>query len=76
MPVIYDGVEVGKHRLDMYVAGEVVVELKTVSDFSAVHFSVMKSQLRCVNRQHGVLLNFAKGRLDSKLVALDHGSEK
>jgi GxxExxY protein len=71
VPVMYDGVEVGKHRLDMFVADRVVVELKTVADFSAVHFSVMRSQLRCVNHRHGVLLNFAKGRLDSKLVVIE-----
>ena len=71
VPVIYDGVEVGKHRLDLFVGEQVVAEVKTVADFSAVHFSVLRSQLRCVNRAHGVLLNFSKGRLDSKLVTLE-----
>ena len=28
VPVIYDGVEVGQHRLDLFVENEIVVELK------------------------------------------------
>ena len=67
-PVLYDGVEVGKHRLDLFVEGEVVVDLKTVTDFAVVHFSVVRSQLRSVNRKHGLLLNFAKFKLDAKRV--------
>ena len=68
VPVLYDGTEVGKHRLEVFVEGQVVVELKTVADFSAVHFTVVRAQLRCVNSQHGLLLNFGKGRLDAKRV--------
>ena len=68
-PVFYDGnVEVGKHRLDLLVEGEIVVDLKTISELLDVHFATVKSQLRAVKRKHGLLLNFAKVKLEAKRV--------
>ena len=32
VPVLYRGVEVGMHRLDLFVQGEIVVELKAVKE--------------------------------------------
>ena len=69
MPVIYDGnVEVGKHRLDLLVEGEIVIDLKAISELLDVHFAIVKSQLRAVKRKHGLLLNFAKVKLEAKRV--------
>jgi GxxExxY protein len=68
-PVFYDGnVEVGKHRLDLLVEGEIVVDLKAISELQDVHFAIVKSQLRAVKRKHGLLLNFAKVTLEVKRV--------
>jgi GxxExxY protein len=68
-PVMYDGkVEVGKHRLDLLVEGEIVVDLKAISELLDVHFAIVKSQLRAVKRKHGLLLNFAKVKLEAKRV--------
>ena len=68
-PVFYDGdVEVGKHRLDLLVDGEIVVDLKAISELQDVHFAIVKSQLRAVKRKHGLLLNFAKVTLEVKRV--------
>ena len=33
-----------------------------------IHFAVVRSQLRAVDRQHGLLLNFAKTTLEPKRV--------
>ena len=67
--VVYDGdVEVGKHRLDLLVEGEIVIDLKAVSELHDVHFAIVKSQLRAVKRKHGLLLNFAKVTLEVKRV--------
>lgn len=76
VPVLYDAVEVGKHRLDLFVEGQVVVDLKTVNDFAAVHFSVVRSQLRSVQCKNGLLLNFAKFKLDAKRIIADSQPEK
>jgi len=64
----YDAVEVGKHRLDLFVEDEIVVDLKTVKCFDDIHFAVVKSQLRADGRKHGPLLNFANVKLEVKRV--------
>ncbi|HTY88063.1 MAG TPA: GxxExxY protein [Candidatus Acidoferrum sp.] len=69
VPITYDGnVEVGKHRLDLLVEGEIVIDLKAVSELLDVHFAIVKSQLRAARRKHGLLLNFAKVKLETKRV--------
>lgn len=68
VPVLYRGVEVGLHRLDLFVSDEIVVELKAVRELVDAHFVVVRSYLRAVNRDHGLLLNFAKPKLVVKRV--------
>lgn len=68
VPVLYRGVEVGLHRLDLLVANQVVVELKAVKEITRVHFAVVRSYLRAVDRKHGLILNFAKSSLEAKRV--------
>ena len=68
-PILYDGsIEVGKHRLDLFVENEIVIDLKAISELIDIHFAIVKSQLRAVKRKHGLLLNFAKVKLDVKRV--------
>ena len=67
-PVFYGDVEVGKHRLDLMVEGEIVVDLKAIIELQDVHFAMVKSRLRAVKRKHGLLLNFAKVTLEVKRV--------
>jgi GxxExxY protein len=66
--VLFDGVEVGKHRLDLFVENEVVIDLKTIKVFRDVHFAIVKSQLRAAGRKHGLLMNFANTTLEVKRV--------
>ena len=73
VPVLYHGAEVGFHRLDMLVddlivVELIVVELKTSKRFADIDFVVVRSYLRAVNRDHGLLLNFATSTLDVKRV--------
>ena len=37
VPVEYEGVEVGRHRLDLFVEGTIVVELKAIKNLENVH---------------------------------------
>ncbi len=69
--VLYDGHVVGQHRLDLVVERSLVVELKTVRDFDDVHFVITRSYLRALNLRHGLLLNFAKVKLEVKRVRAD-----
>ena len=69
VPIIYDGqIEVGKHRLDLLIEAEIVVDLKAISELLDIHFAIVKSQLRAVKRKHGLLLNFAKVKLEARRV--------
>ena len=69
VPIIYDGnTEDGKHRLDLFIENEIVVDLKAISELLDIHFAIVKSQLRAAKRKHGLLLNFAKVKLEAKRV--------
>ena len=68
VPIFYDEVEVGKHRIDLFVEGTIVVELKAIKNLEDVHFAIVKSYLLAIGQQHGLLLNFAKVRLEVKRV--------
>jgi len=68
VPILYRGVEVGLHRLDLFVQEQIVVELKAQSMLSNIHFVIVRSYLRAVQREHGLLLNFAKQTLETKRV--------
>ena len=68
VPILYRGVEVGLHRLDLFVQEQIVVELKAQSIVSNIHFVIVRSYLRAVQREHGLLLNFAKPTLEAKRV--------
>ena len=59
---------VGEHRLDLLVAGRVVLELKAVKDLESVHFAVVRSYLKAVPAESGLLLNFAAMPLTIKRV--------
>src|SRR5262249_12836917 len=66
--VMYEGLEIGKHRLDLFVENEIVVDLKTIKCLDDIHFAVVKSQLRAAGRKHGLLLNFSNVKLEAKRV--------
>jgi GxxExxY protein len=68
VPILYRGVEVGVHRLDLVVDDRMVVELKAVKQFDTVHFAVVRSYLTAVGLDHGLLINFAKLTLEIKRV--------
>ncbi|MDH5718882.1 MAG: GxxExxY protein [Spirochaetia bacterium] len=64
----YDKIEVGHHRLDIFVEDKIVVELKAVKKFEDVHYAIVKSYLKAVNRKHGLLINFSRLTLQVKRV--------
>ena len=54
----FEGVVVGRARVDLIVADEIVVELKAVDRFRDVHFAQLKSYLRATSLRLGLLFNF------------------
>jgi len=59
---------VGEHRLDLLVDGIIVVELKAISELEDIHFAIVRSYLKAVRLEHGLLLNFATMPLTVKRV--------
>ena len=60
----------GTHRLDLVVNESVVVELKAVYEINNFHIAQMLSYLKASGRRLGLILNFARGTLEIKRVAL------
>jgi len=66
--ICYDGKEIGMHRLDLVVEGQIIVELKTVKDFDDSYTAQLISYLKASGLKVGLLLNFAKAVLKIKRV--------
>jgi len=64
----YDKCEVGRHRFDFLVENEIIVELKAIKNLEDIHFSIVRSYLKSINKKHGLLLNFNKMPLEIKRV--------
>jgi len=64
----YDGVEVGRHRLDLIINDTIVVELKAVKNIEDVHFAIVKSYLKALGKEHGLIINFSKKVVEVKRV--------
>ena len=59
MPVFYKGRETnGKYRIDLIVADEVVVELKSVERLLSVHEAQLLTYLKLTGKHVGLIINF------------------
>lgn len=68
--VHYTGVEVGIHKIDLLVEGEIVVELKTVEDLNKKYYAQVRSYLAALRREVGLLVNFSGYAVDVRRVEL------
>src|SRR2546427_704861 len=62
--VEYKGELLGEHVLDLVAGGAVVVELKSVKDLNEQHRAQVISYLKASSLPLGILINFAKLRLE------------
>jgi GxxExxY protein len=49
----YEGVEVGRHVLDLLVEDTIVMELKAIRDLEDIHFSIVRSYLKAAHKSTG-----------------------
>jgi len=68
--IFFEGEEVGDHRLDLIVDGQIVVELKAVKALESIHFAQVKSYLKATRLGVGLLFNFNAPTLVIKRVVL------
>jgi GxxExxY protein len=66
--LLYQDKPIGEHRLDLLVAGRVVVELKAIKAFEPIHFTIVRSYMKAVHVDSGLLFNFATMPLTVKRV--------
>jgi len=58
LPIFYDGVEVGRRRVDFLVENKIVVEIKAVTELTDVHIAQTLNYLEALNLEVGLLINF------------------
>ena len=65
VPLVYDGVKLSDvgYRIDILVARELVVEVKSLETIAPVHLSQLVSYLKLSDWHLGLLLNFNVERL-------------
>jgi len=68
--ICFAGVEVGCHRLDLVVEGQIIVELKAVKALEDIFFAKVRSYLKATGLHVGLLMNFNSPQLTVKRVVL------
>jgi len=68
IPIFYDGVEIGRHIIDLMVENEIIVELKAIKKITDLHYAIVRSYLKASGKNHGLILNFSKSTLEIKRV--------
>ena len=58
IPIIYKGVNLGEHRIDLLVEDEIIVELKAVDRNDPLFVAQLLSYLRLAHKKLGLLINF------------------
>jgi len=63
----YRGQTIGRHRLDLLVDDQVVVEIKSVKALAQAHKAQLRSALKAAGKRVGLLMNFNQATLASGL---------
>jgi GxxExxY protein len=69
--VAFEGVPVGRARVDLVIARQIVLELKSVDRLQDIHFVQLRSYLRATRLHLGLLLNFNSPTLTLRRVIVD-----
>ncbi len=66
MPIWYHGEEIGTRRVDFFVDGEIMVELKAIIQLEDVHLAQGLNYLEAYGMKTGLLINFGGRSLEFK----------
>lgn len=64
--VYYEGIHIGKRRVDFIINENVLVELKAISHFEPSNYNQIINYLQAFNMPIGLLINFGKDSLEFK----------
>jgi GxxExxY protein len=68
MQIQYKGVEIGTRRVDFFVEGKVMVEIKAIIQLEDVHLAQAINYLEAYGLEIGLLINFGSRSLQFKRV--------
>lgn len=68
MTIFYEGIEIGRRRVDFFVEQKIMVELKAVSNLNDLHLAQAINYLEAYNLPIGLLINFGSKSLEYKRV--------
>ena len=68
MVIYYDGIEIGTRRVDFFVEGTIMVELKAIITLEEVHLAQAMNYLEAYKMEIGLLINFGSKSLQFKRV--------
>jgi len=64
VPVLYRGLAIDcAYRADMIVDGTLLLEIKSVNEFSSIHQAQVLTYLKLLGLRQGMLMNFNRNRL-------------
>ncbi len=75
MQIYYEGMVIGKRRVDFFVEESIMVELKTVSCLEDIHIAQIMNYCECLQLPVGLLFNFGSKSLEFKRVYNLHHPE-
>lgn len=77
MSILYDGIEIGTRRVDFFVEGSIMVELKALIKLEEVHLAQAMNYCQAYDLPIGLLINFGAKSLEFKRVFnLNHPENK
>jgi GxxExxY protein len=68
MPLQYKGFDIGMRRVDFFVDGKIMVEIKAVINLEDVHLAQAMNYVEAYNLDIGLLINFGAKSLQFKRV--------
>jgi GxxExxY protein len=63
MPIYYEGENIGTRRVDFFVEGKIMVELKAMTALEKVHLAQALNYLEAYKMELGLLINFGETSL-------------
>jgi GxxExxY protein len=68
MTIIYEGEEIGIRRVDFFVNGKIMVELKAIIELNDLCLNQCRNYLEAYNLPVGLLINFGSNSLQYKRI--------
>ena len=63
MTILYDGIDIGTRRVDFFVEGKIMVELKAIIELNDSNLNQCRNYLEAYNLPVGLLINFGSNSM-------------